>query len=326
MSRTKDMLLTDKNNINIYKIFSKFLGKGKYGELVTRIFADDDRLKDYNESVIKNFTSTLGVTKEAFEGLNNLEIMYLQMLTQTVMKMDTFKELVKFVDYNERKLIPDNDLQQYKDFNKIFTENEKVDEKLNEKKLAKERIILFEHGDWMVILPLTYEASKKYGANTKWCTASDKTSAQFISYTKDGCLIYNVNTRTGDKVAVHKYLNSSKITFWDAKDHQVDSIETDLSDEVMSFIKKYIKSKNLKPNSKMISTKRGLKIKKENTSLNEVTEGTDLGTTNPCIEITAQDIANFGSVYMDINEVVSKSIGGSWLDTMFNTVRDNGQL
>ena len=33
--------------------------------------------------------------------------------------------------------------------------------------------------DWLMLIPLTYQASCKYGANTQWCVASRDTDTHF---------------------------------------------------------------------------------------------------------------------------------------------------
>jgi len=42
----------------------------------------------------------------------------------------------------------------------------------------------------LIVKPLSYRASCHYGATTKWCTASKKTTLNFDSYTKRGDLYY----------------------------------------------------------------------------------------------------------------------------------------
>ena len=49
--------------------------------------------------------------------------------------------------------------------------------------------VIYEDDRWLVVSPLTREASCYYGANTKWCTAA-KENNQFDRYNSTGLLIY----------------------------------------------------------------------------------------------------------------------------------------
>ena len=67
--------------------------------------------------------------------------------------------------------------------------------KLIDKELEKLVLKLHEDEEWLIIKPLTYESSKKYGAGTKWCTAADNEDYQFYNYTNRGILIYTINKK-----------------------------------------------------------------------------------------------------------------------------------
>lgn len=62
--------------------------------------------------------------------------------------------------------------------------------KQKEKKAKKEVDRIYEDDNWLIIKPKTYEASCYYGAGTKWCTASNKTSEHFEGYSSSGVLYY----------------------------------------------------------------------------------------------------------------------------------------
>jgi hypothetical protein len=56
-----------------------------------------------------------------------------------------------------------------------------------------------------VVKPLSYLSSLKYGAGTKWCTASDQIILTiFTNMPRRGILIYVINKKTGNKVAAYK--------------------------------------------------------------------------------------------------------------------------
>jgi hypothetical protein len=61
----------------------------------------------------------------------------------------------------------------------------------------------YEDNDWLLLQPLTYESSCKYGANTKWCIASRDTSSHFKSYTKTGLLVFLIHKKSNHKFAFY---------------------------------------------------------------------------------------------------------------------------
>ena len=62
--------------------------------------------------------------------------------------------------------------------------------KQNKKGIEKDIDVIYEDDEVKVLIPNTWESSKKYGANTKWCTTSRKTRAAFDMYTDSGFLYY----------------------------------------------------------------------------------------------------------------------------------------
>lgn len=261
MSRSRELRENPKNNLNLFNILSVFSDKSKYSQILMRIFTNTKNIKEYSTQIKENLVKELGIPMENFDKLSDIEIIVLESMMKTIIDLSDIKEFIKFSNYNERKLVKNNDLQSYTTFKQMILENQRIDFTIKDKELEKERIILFQDEEWICVLPLTYESSKKYGSNTRWCTASNQTSDQFFSYTKRGCLLYNINTKTGEKVAVFKDLHENNSSFWNAKDDRVDSSDTGLSDKTLSFIKKYLKSSELKPNSKFIHSKPPMKVK-----------------------------------------------------------------
>jgi hypothetical protein len=105
--------------------------------------------------------------------------------------------------------------------------------------LEKFVIKLYDENDWLIIKPLTYESSCKYGAGTKWCTASTNEEYQYHNYTRRGILIYAMNRKTGVKVAAFKNLDSDhqrETSFWNAVDERLDSSECKLPSHILDII------------------------------------------------------------------------------------------
>ena len=81
--------------------------------------------------------------------------------------------------------------------------------KLLDKESAKSVYRVFEDDEWLVIRPLTIDASARYGASTKWCTTMIGKD-YFHRYSDRGCLLYNINKKTGSNETRTK---SSSIEF-----------------------------------------------------------------------------------------------------------------
>jgi hypothetical protein len=151
-----------------------------------------------------------------------------------------YSTVTKFIEMNERKLIENSDLTSYKTFQELELQMSLADLKLVDKEMEKQIEKLFEDDEWLVLKPLSYLSSKKYGASTKWCTASDREPDYYYRYVKRGILIYVINKKTGNKVAGFKNIDSSyerETSFWDIVDQRVDSLDTGLPNHIMDIFK-----------------------------------------------------------------------------------------
>jgi hypothetical protein len=103
---------------------------------------------------------------------------------------------------------------------------------------------------WLLIRPLTYEASKKYGSSTKWCTTEKYNSTYFYRYYKN-ILVYCINRKTGYKVAMNHVVFDNETSFWNATDQRVDSLFTELDVEckqkLVELINKGVSNYELTP-------------------------------------------------------------------------------
>lgn len=55
--------------------------------------------------------------------------------------------------------------------------------------------VVYECDDFFMVYPKTHTGSLKYGASTKWCTASKRNTWTFESYAKKGTLIYVIDKK-----------------------------------------------------------------------------------------------------------------------------------
>ena len=81
-----------------------------------------------------------------------------------------------------------------------YTDDFKATRQLSKGEQALEKV--YEDADWVVYIPHTYEASRKIGGDTSWCTASSD-SSYFNMYTKEGPLYVNIRKSDGVKFQFH---------------------------------------------------------------------------------------------------------------------------
>ena len=81
-----------------------------------------------------------------------------------------------------------------------YTDDFKATRQLSKGEQTLEKV--YEDADWVVYIPHTYEASRKIGGDTNWCTASSD-SYYFNMYTKEGPLYVNIRKSDGAKFQFH---------------------------------------------------------------------------------------------------------------------------
>lgn len=159
-------------------------------------------------------------------------------------------------------------------------------------KLTSERDVIYNGDRWVVIVPKSHLASCKYGAGTKWCTASKNNPGHFDDYTDDALLFYildkneipttqsmgEVNDNLMYKIAVNwgydldddenKYVGysildriNSKVEMYDIKDnrikmlHIIPLLPKDMVDSMEDYYKQTIQSKNKELQRKELAVK-----------------------------------------------------------------------
>jgi hypothetical protein len=161
----------------------------------------------------------------------------------------------KFASLNERKLIENNDVTSYSSWSDIEQAVALADVKQLDKKLEKEIKKIYEDDTWISLRPLSLEASMKYGANTKWCTTTE--SGQYYArYSSRGILIYNINKKTGYKVACFKNLSpdhDNEFSWWDVTDKKIEVLDSEAPSAVLEAIRNEIKTTTV--SNQMLMTK-----------------------------------------------------------------------
>lgn len=111
----------------------------------------------------------------------------------------------KFIAYIENK-----DIYSYGDIQSIVSVVKIAEAEKNEKSFDKDEHIsvIEETEDYIFLIPKTHVGSLKYGANTKWCTASATNPGTFKSYIDRGFLAYLIDKKN------KKTNNQNKLAFY----------------------------------------------------------------------------------------------------------------
>lgn len=257
MSRIEQLKKQNPNyTIEIIDIINDLVEKVKYTELSVNLIKN--KRESYNRSkkdMINELVGEYHQDKEKLESKSYDELSNIFRVLSDYFGYNDFHTLKKFIDLNEKNLIKQNDLSRYKSFEELERQVSLSELKLIDKELEKQIIKLYETEEWLVLKPMSFLASKKYGASTKWCTTQENNPDYYLRYSRRGILIYCMNKTTGEKVAAFKNLDSSydrETSFWNMIDNRIDSIESGLPTEVMETIKNEFLN-TTKPNWDLLS-------------------------------------------------------------------------
>jgi hypothetical protein len=147
------------------------------------------------------------------------------------------------MEYMDKNMIEKNDVTSYKDIDDIRGAVTLATMKELTKELEGQVIKEYEDEKWVVVRPLTFSASAKYGSSTRWCTTYQKEKNYFEKYWRRGILVYFINKETGYKFAGYKGLDGdSEFSFWNAEDSRVDYLDVDADDYLYPIVKKIFRS------------------------------------------------------------------------------------
>jgi hypothetical protein len=150
--------------------------------------------------------------------------------------------LNEFERHSRSNRIKNKDISSYNNFLELYEVVKKAEEIENRKKLEKEVIKIYEDDTWFIITPLSFESSKTYGSNTKWCVTQEK---YWVNYLSTHRLIYVINKDTGLKVAFSRNFKldpsrrtrNNEIQAWNEQEIDPMSI-SEIPDELFLVIKK----------------------------------------------------------------------------------------
>jgi hypothetical protein len=243
MSRIEELKKQNPDfNIDGIAIMNNSLGKSKYTEMAINLIKH--KILENNENrhndLIYELQYELGFDEEYLNSLTYMELSNIVHLISNYFGYYNFRLIKEFIDLNEKKLIENNDLTAYKTFNELELQISLSNLKNIDKEMTKQVQKLYETDEWLLVKPLSYQASLKYGASTKWCTASKDNAEYYFRYSKQGILIYSINKKTGNKVAGFKSVDENsepETSFWNITDQRIDSMDSGLPSDVLDIFR-----------------------------------------------------------------------------------------
>ncbi len=181
--------------------------------------------------------------------LTNNQMYYLLNYVSEHIPIDTFQTLNLFMEYMDKGQIENTDVTSYKDIESIRGAITLASMKELTKDLEGQVIKEFEDEKWVILRPLTFSASAKYGSSTRWCTTYQKEKNYFEKYWRKGILVYFINKKTGYKFAGYKGLSGDdEFSFWNSEDNRVDYLDVDADDYLFPIVRRIFKSESTNKN------------------------------------------------------------------------------
>lgn len=179
----------------------------------------------YTEFLIKRL-------KEWYDGKSHEEVQL--MIGTELIGEDNVIYLNEFENHCRAGRIKKNDIGQHKGFNSIKESVREAEEIQKQKEAEKQVVKLLDNDEYCVVVPLSYEASKIYGANTKWCTTQEK---YWNDYIKNYKLIYIIDKVNNEKYAISRKKDDElKIQGWMSDDKEVNPMMLPLPSEIMTLV------------------------------------------------------------------------------------------
>lgn len=218
----------------------------KYLPLLCKLFGGRFNLKTqtppselYSRAIeIKNRLETIGIN---CEGLTHNQIYFLYNITDHF-SHNTFLTFNEFSEFIEKGLIPNKDITSYSSVDEMRSAISIASIKEFAHEMENQVIKEYEDETWVIVRPLTFLASIKYGAGTRWCTTSKNDKQYFEKYWRTGVLVYFLNKKTGYKFAGFKDLENKELSFWNAEDSRVDYLDVNVDDYLFPIVRKIFKS------------------------------------------------------------------------------------
>lgn len=161
---------------------------------------------------------------------------------------ETFTTFKDFIYYMENGKIQNKDVTSYDKIEEIRSAVSLASIKELDEEMSNQVIKEFEDETWVAVRPLTFAASARYGASTRWCTTYQKEKQYFERYWRQGILVYFINKKTGYKFAMFKSLMENDLSFWNAEDSRVDFLALEIDDYLFPIVRKINQSQQTNKN------------------------------------------------------------------------------
>ena len=241
-------------NITYLDVFKRLdISKtGKYSPVISHMVNEIIEKRTTHRDELNSVKSRCEEYGFDYTGLNDYQITISYTILDYIIGKD-WDMVREFMDFMERGVIDNKDVLTYKNMEDVRAAISSASLKLYSKELESQIHKEFEDDTWVAVRPLSFEASMKYGASTKWCTTYKKEKEYFAKYFSRGVLVYFINKITGYKFALYSevYDINNEISFWNAEDARVDFLQLDIEPYLLPIIKNLAMSKI--KNSEMLS-------------------------------------------------------------------------
>jgi hypothetical protein len=191
------------------------------------------------------------------------EVNNLTLVAEKLIGKENHVLLKKFEEHSKANRIKNPDISSYKDWKMISSAIIEADEVVRLKELEKQTKKLFENDDWLVLIPLSLEASQNYGKGTKWCITQETHWKRYMSNYK---IIFILNRKNNEKFAVSKERGASgNIQGWESNDEEINPLLIPIPIEILGILQNEFKTNEtissliphdmLKPSDTIVVTK-----------------------------------------------------------------------
>lgn len=197
--------------------------------------------ENYIDDVVRSFS--IEEKRDTINNFTKLELDVFYRLLELINKKHNVREVLEeFNEHCNSYRIEKNDISDYNDITEIIEANKKASFKILENHKEHKVHVVMENKDWLLIKPLTFESSLKYGASTKWCTVMKNNPDYYYRYSTRGVLIYIINKNTLVKTACFIPLDNEESTYsnplklYNEADVETDSYMLELNNDVMETL------------------------------------------------------------------------------------------
>ena len=243
-------------DLNLVRLISK-LDPSKTNKLTPfMVKVIKNRMDQFEKSIDRDgnvYSSRYEYVNSKMNDVNGVEKLLLTWLIDQfgAENIETLREFNEALDKN---LVDQNDISKYENFEDITNQLSVARTKELLKKSRKEISVVYEDDEIMMLKPLSFEASLKYGAGTKWCTAMKNDPEYFYRYSKNGILIYLINKQTGRKFGCYRErFENDRVQIFNETDQSIDSFHTGLPYEKLTILMDLMDSEKYGVNSDLFS-------------------------------------------------------------------------